>query len=106
MARVTLTRQGYLVKEQGVTYLADRDADNPLALLQAAACIYRIALGPRAGQRVLSLRTVHGRDKKATAGTVRRCAQLQPACRGALWHTSAQGTRTPVPLHHAPGDRH
>ena len=26
-----LTRQGYLVKEEGVTYLADRDADSPLA---------------------------------------------------------------------------
>jgi len=63
-----LNRQCYLVEEQGVTYLADRDADNPLASLQAAACTYRIALGPRAGQKVLSLRTVHGRDKKATAG--------------------------------------
>ncbi|MEI6721851.1 MAG: transposase zinc-binding domain-containing protein [Betaproteobacteria bacterium] len=63
-----LTRQGYLVEEQGMTYLADMDADNPLASLQAAACTYRIALGPRAGQKVLSLRTVSGRDKQATAG--------------------------------------
>ena len=62
-----LTRQGYLVKEEGVTYLADRVADKPLASLQAAACTYRIALGPRAGQKVLSLRTVPGRDDKATA---------------------------------------
>jgi len=62
-----LTRQGYLVKEQGMTYLADRDADNPLASLQAAACSYRIALGPRAGQKLLSLRAIPGRDKKATA---------------------------------------
>ena len=36
-----LTRQGYLVKEEGVTYLADRDADNPLASLQTASCSYR-----------------------------------------------------------------
>ena len=62
-----LTRLGYLVEEQGMTYLADTDADNPLASLQAAACTYRIALGPRAGQPVLSLRTVAGRDKKNTA---------------------------------------
>jgi hypothetical protein len=62
-----LTRLGYLVGEHGMTYLADTDADNPLALLQAAACTYRIALGPRAGQQVLSLRTVAGRDKKNTA---------------------------------------
>ena len=61
-----LTRQGYLVEEQGMTYLADRDTDNLLASLQAAACSYRIALGPRAGQKVLSLRTVAGRDEKNT----------------------------------------
>ena len=51
-----------------MTYLADRDADSPLASLQTASCSYRIALGPRAGQKVLSLRTVAGRDDKATAG--------------------------------------
>ena len=45
------------------------DADNPLASLQAASCIYRIALGLRAGQKVLSLRTVAGPRKKR-----RRCA--------------------------------
>ena len=66
-----LTRRGYLVEEEGMTYIADRDADNPLASLQAASCIYRIALGPRAGQKVLSLRTVAGRDEKTTVG---RCA--------------------------------
>jgi hypothetical protein len=63
-----LTRQGYLVEEQGMTYIADMDTDNPLASLQAASCTYRIALGPRAGQKVLSLRTVSGRDEKATTG--------------------------------------
>jgi hypothetical protein len=50
-----LTRQGYLVAEQGITYLADTDPESALAPLQAAACTYRIALGPRAGQKVLSL---------------------------------------------------
>lgn len=63
-----LTRLGYLVEEEGMTYLADIDPDNPLTPLQAASCTYRIALGPRAGQKVLSLRTVPGRDEKATAG--------------------------------------
>ena len=57
---------GYLVEEEGVSYIADRDADHPLASLQAASCTYRIALGPRAGQKVLSLRTVDGRDEKNT----------------------------------------
>ncbi len=63
-----LTRLGYLVEEEGMTYLADRDADNPLTPLQAASCTYRIALGPRAGRKVLSLRTVPRRGEKATAG--------------------------------------
>ena len=47
-----LTRQGHLVEEQGMTYLADIGADSPLRSLQAASCTYRIAFGPRAGQKV------------------------------------------------------
>jgi hypothetical protein len=62
-----LTRLGYLVQEQSVSYIADIDADNPLASLQAASCTYRIALGPRTRRKVLSLRTVAGRDEKTTA---------------------------------------
>ena len=50
-----LTRQGYLVEEQGMTYLGDTDPEAALAPLQAAACTYRIAFGPRAGQKVLTL---------------------------------------------------
>ena len=66
-----LTRQGYLVEEQGMTYMADIDPDNPLRSLQAASCTYRIAFGPRAGQKVLTLGTVAGRDEKTTPA---RCA--------------------------------
>jgi len=61
-----LTRQGHLVEEQGMTYLADIGADSPLRSLQAASCTYRIAFGPRTGQKVLSLRTVRSRDEKTT----------------------------------------
>ena len=50
-----------------MSYIADIDADNPLASLQAASCTYRIALGPRAGQKVLSLQTVAGRNEKSKA---------------------------------------
>ncbi len=54
-----LTRRGALVEEQGSTYVADNDADSDeagaLRPLQAAACTYRIAFGPRAGQKVLTL---------------------------------------------------
>ncbi len=38
-----------------MTYLADHDPESALAPLQAAASPYRIALGPRAGQKVLTL---------------------------------------------------
>ena len=63
-----LIRLGYLLEEQGMTYLADMDSNTPLRALKTAACTYRIALGPRAGQKVLSLRTVAGGTEKATAG--------------------------------------
>jgi hypothetical protein len=63
-----LTRQGYLIEEQGMRYLAEPDADNALAPLQAASCTYRIALGPRAGQKVLRLRSLPSTDKPSMSG--------------------------------------
>ena len=56
-----LTRTGYLIEEQGVRSLAEPESDRALTPQQAAACTYRIALGPRAGQKVLSLQTVPSR---------------------------------------------
>src|SRR4051794_31555898 len=44
-----------------MTYLAQADSDRALTPLQAAACTYRIALGPHTGQKVLSLQTVPSR---------------------------------------------
>lgn len=41
-----------------MTYLAETDADNPLVPLPSAACSYRMALGPRAGQKVITLGSV------------------------------------------------
>jgi hypothetical protein len=61
-----LTRKGFLIEEQGMTYLADTDPDTALGPLRAAACTYRIALGPRAGQKVLSLQTVPTREPPLT----------------------------------------
>ena len=61
-----LTRKGVLVEEQGQTYMADNDADSDearvLGPLQAAACTYRIAFGPRASQKVLTLQGAMPRD--------------------------------------------
>jgi hypothetical protein len=49
-----LTRQRALIEEHESRYLADIDCDPALAPLHSAACTYRIALGPRAGQKVLT----------------------------------------------------
>ena len=53
-----LTRLGHLIEEEGITYLArgeSLDPDNVLAPLQAASSTWRIAGGPRAGRKVLTL---------------------------------------------------
>ena len=53
-----LTHLGHLIEEEGVTYMARTDSidpDNVLIPLQAASSTYRIAMGPRAGCKVLSL---------------------------------------------------
>ena len=61
-----LTRRGVLVEEDGSTYMADDDGDSDearvLRPLQAAACTYRIAFGPRAGQKVLTLQGAMPRE--------------------------------------------
>ena len=61
-----LTRRGVLVEEEGSTYLADDNSDSDeartLRPLQAAACTYRIALGPRAGHKVLTLQGAMPRE--------------------------------------------
>jgi hypothetical protein len=64
-----LTRRGVLVEDMGQTYLADPDGDGEeartLRPLQAAAITYRIAFGPRVGQKVLTLRGAMPRQGKA-----------------------------------------
>ncbi|MGK2900324.1 MAG: transposase zinc-binding domain-containing protein, partial [Burkholderiaceae bacterium] len=61
-----LTRRGVLVEEMGQTYLAEPDAEGDeartLRPLQAAAVTYRIAFGPRAGHKVLTLRGAMPRE--------------------------------------------
>ena len=61
-----LTRRGVLVEEEGSTYMADNDGDSDEARVlrpqQAAACTYRIAFGPRVGQKVLTLQSAMPRE--------------------------------------------
>ena len=65
-----LIRRGVLVEEEGSTYMADNDGDSDearvLRPLQAAACTYRIAFGPRAGQKVLTLQGAMPRESDFT----------------------------------------
>ena len=74
-----LTRQGHLIEEQGMAlgqplrYLAEIETDRALTPLQAASCTYRIALGPRAGQKVLSLHRLPSAGERSTPGL---CANL------------------------------
>jgi hypothetical protein len=55
-----LTRRGVLLEDMGQAWLAEPDSDSEeartLRPLQAAAITYRIAIGPRAGQKVLTFR--------------------------------------------------
>ncbi len=73
-----LVRRGILVEDQGETYLADDVADSKearvLRPLQKGSCVYRIAFGPRAGQKVLTLQGALPREAR---GKQRLCANLQ-----------------------------
>ena len=61
-----LTRRGVLIEEHGQTDTADGDASSDeartLRPLQVAACTYRFAFGPRAGQKVLTAQNAMPRD--------------------------------------------
>jgi len=67
-----LTLRGVLVEEEGSTYVADNDGDSDearaLRPLQAAAFAYRIAFGPRAGQKVLTVQGAERGHGTAPAG--------------------------------------
>jgi Putative transposase len=62
----TLTRLGVLIEEPEGSYLAETDTNGALRSLQGASCTYRIALGPRAGQKVLSLQSLPSRTMPST----------------------------------------
>jgi hypothetical protein len=61
-----LTRLGVIIEEPDRTYLAETATDGALRSLQAASCTYRIALGPRACQKLLSLQSL---PSQVTAST-------------------------------------
>jgi len=61
-------------EEQGMVYLAETDTHTAMSPLQSAACTYRIAFGPRAGQKVLSLQSIPSFDAQHTK---QRCVNEQ-----------------------------
>ena len=83
-----LTRRRVLVEEEGSTYLADNDGDldeaRALRPLQAAACTYRSAFGPRAGQKVLTVQGAMPRGDGLQAIVVRQHRWVQLARSRAL----------------------
>ena len=91
-----LTRLGALIEEPDQTYLAETDTDGALRALQAASCTYRIALGPRAGQKVLSLQSLLSAAKpsartcvptRTALASMRRCAGAPISVKN--WSSSA-----------------
>ena len=73
-----LVRRGILVEDQGETYLADDGDDSEesrtLRPLHRGSCVYRIAFGPRAGQKVL---TLQGALPREISGKQKLCANPQ-----------------------------
>jgi len=89
-----LTRKGALIEESAENlYLADPDRDPALVPLQAAACTYRIALGPRAGQKVLTWKD------PALARSSQKAQDLPKGC------VSARGFSLHAGVHSGPHQR-
>ncbi len=78
-----LTRRGVLIEEEGSTCMADSDGDSDktrgLRPLQAAACTYRFAFGPRAGQKVLMVQGVMPPGCELQAAAVCRHRRIELA---------------------------
>jgi hypothetical protein len=73
-----LTRLGHLIEEDGITYLArtgNIDPEDVMAPLQAAASTWRIAAGPRAGRKVLTI-AGHGERSKPHQSRDVLCADI------------------------------
>jgi hypothetical protein len=77
-----------------MTYLAATSPDLALGPLQAAACTYRMAFGPRAGQKVRSLQTVPTQAPPPAPVPCVSAQGFEGASRGALRRPSEEETRT------------
>ena len=103
-----LTRQGTLIEEEGMSYLADTEADHSRRCKRPRA-LTASPLGPTQGRRCSACKACLAEQRHP----VKPCAPTRMAspeqgtrasCGCALRRRSAQGTRTPMPHHHPPGD--
>ncbi len=60
-----------------MTYMAEIEPNTALSPLQSAACTYRIALGPRAGQKVLTLKSVPTPKTQESPRSSKCCVNAQ-----------------------------
>jgi len=100
-----LTRNGALIEEEGMSCLAEIETEAALAPLQSAACTYRIALGRRTGQKVLTLKTAPTQNLEQSDQEY--CANahgfsLHAGVRCAM--NQRKELEPPVSLHHATGN--
>jgi hypothetical protein len=87
-----LTRQGLLIEEQGMSYLAEPDPDNALTPLQAASCTYRIALKAARGTEGAEPANRTQPTGQFHTARLRQRARFQPTCRGSLRRRSTHAT--------------
>ncbi len=91
--RKMFTRHGALMEEDTeILYLTNPDHDRALAPLHAAPCTYRLAFGPRAGQKVLTWKDP----------SLRLASQKAPQSQGCV---SAQGFSLHADTHCGPQQR-
>jgi hypothetical protein len=91
-----LTRLGHLIEEDGVTYLARSESLDPhdvMAPLQAAASTWRIAAGPRAGRKVLTLVGGNAGERREPRPSRELCANHQGFSLHAGVHLDANDRR-------------
>jgi hypothetical protein len=83
-----LERQGVLARDAENSYLElDPDGGNPMADLLGHSITYRVAVGPRAGQKVFSLQTVPAREDEPRKGVAQYAGSR--CMRGSAWRLSS-----------------
>lgn len=65
-----LTRRGYLVEDEGIAVLQESEIDEALGPLQAAACRYRIAFGPRRGRTAWAIKMAEAQPRDGASRCV------------------------------------